>query len=107
MWISRAHRREFEEAGIDHVREMVRRSNYYASPEKMRDARKWVYEQDHYYAWLTVRLTVVGMILGVATTLAVKWIEFHQVPAVSANAPAPLTANPSQPGTTPPAQQSK
>jgi hypothetical protein len=107
MWISRAHRKEFKEAGVDYVREMVRRSNYYSSPEKMRDARKWVYEQDHYYQRLTVCLTVVGIVVGAATTLVVKWIELHQAPSVSANAPAPSTANPSRPSTEPPTQRSK
>jgi hypothetical protein len=83
---------------------MVQASIY--SPEKHRDAEDWIYDQDHFYQRLTVGLTVIGILVGLAT-VAHNWMSSPPTPAVSASAPAPSAATLPPQGTTQPAQQVK
>jgi hypothetical protein len=102
----RENRKEFKEAGIDRVREMVRRSNYYSSPTKMRNARKWVHEQDYFYQRIGLRVAILMAAIA-ATGLILKWNGDHQASIVPVNAPAPSEVSQPQSGPRPPTQSSK
>src|SRR5207253_1906417 len=83
-------RKEFKATGVYDVRRMAD-GNVYA-PEKLKDARKWLYEQDHYYQRMGFWVALVATLIALAT-FAVKWIADRQAPTASAISPAPITAN--------------
>jgi hypothetical protein len=82
MSISRAHREEFESAGIDHVRRMVNGSVY--SHEKLKDAREWLYATHTKYprradikGTIAIIISAMALIVSAAALVFTGWRAAH------------------------------
>jgi hypothetical protein len=71
MSISAANRREFEQTGIYDVRRMAD-GNVYA-PEKLNEAREWIYEQDTKYPRRADTKSTIALVISVVALIASSW----------------------------------
>ena len=62
MKISDANRAEFEQRGIEGVRNQIRGALY--SAEKQKEAYEWLDKQEHKAAWASVRIATLALVFS-------------------------------------------
>jgi hypothetical protein len=71
MKISDSNRAEFEQRGVEGVRNQIRQALY--SAEKQKEAYEWLDQQEHKAAWASVRIATIAPVfsgISILTSIA-------------------------------------